>query len=140
LLNLRLRYVCEIRHRHLDRLEAAGQEENVRALVEATISALADTICSTPLGPHYISVLAQATFSRRLVDEAQLDPAAISATVHAKKMFADALPEFPPKVLRLRIVWFSKSVIFSLADWCRTRSDSGAKAPLANSSTITPPR
>ncbi|WP_179402067.1 TetR/AcrR family transcriptional regulator [Burkholderia guangdongensis] len=131
LLNLRLTHVNAIRNRYLDRIEAAGLDTDVRAIVEATISALADTISNTTWGAHYVSVLAQATFSPKLVNSEMIDSSAISGVKRVRKMIAAALPDIPQKVMGLRQIWFNDNVVYSLAQWSRRRQSDTEKPPIA---------
>jgi AcrR family transcriptional regulator len=131
LLNLRLAHVNAIRNRYLDEIEAAGRDADVRAIVEATISALADTICSTPWGAHYVSVLAQTTFSPKLVKAEMLDVSVITGVKRVRKLIAAALPGIPPKMMSQRYMWFNDNVAFALARWARQRQSDSEKPPVA---------
>lgn len=119
LLNFRLTHINKVRNHYLDEVEAAGLGGDVRAIVEASISALADTICDTPWGALYVQVLAQATFSPSLVNADMIDFDAMSGVLRSRKMIAAALPGIPRKVLHNRQMWFNNSVVYSLAQWCR---------------------
>ncbi|EHP44563.1 regulatory protein TetR [Cupriavidus basilensis OR16] len=119
LLNLRLNHINKVRHRYLDEVDAAGLGGDVRAIVEASISALADTICDTAWGALYVQVLAQATFSPRLLNADMIDFDAMTGVLRARKMITAALPGVPRKVLHNRQMWFNDSVVYSLAQWCR---------------------
>ncbi len=119
LLSFRLSQINGLRNRYLDKVEAAGLGGDVRSIVEASISALADTICDTPWGARYVKVLAQATFSPSLFSGEMLDAESMSGVIRARRMIAAALPEIPRKVLHHRLQWFNQSVVYSLAQWCQ---------------------
>ncbi|MGO4332071.1 TetR family transcriptional regulator [Cupriavidus sp. 2TAF22] len=131
LLNFRLTHVNKVRNRYLDEVEAAGLAGDVRAIVEASISALADTIRDTPWGARYVQVLAQATFSPSLVNADLIDPDAMTGVLRARRMIAAALPAMPRKVLHLRQVWFNNSAVYSLAQWCRRARGPRGLPPVA---------
>lgn len=131
LLNLRMGHVNQVRHRYLDRLEASGQSGHVRRLVEATISALADTLCDMPWGHHYISVLAQAAFSPALADAQIFDPQVVSATERVRELIAAARPDIPDAVLRLRYAMFCDNAIYALAKWSSHRKSPRDRPPVA---------
>jgi AcrR family transcriptional regulator len=131
LLNLRLAHVNVVRNRYLDEVEAAGLGGDVRAIVEASISALADTICGTPWGARYVQVLAQTTFSPRLLNAEMIDSNAMSGVLRARRMIAAALPHIPRKVLHSRQIWFNHSVVYSLAHWCHQAHGRRGQPPVA---------
>ncbi|RDK09302.1 TetR/AcrR family transcriptional regulator [Cupriavidus lacunae] len=132
LLNFRLAHVNALRNRYLDELEAGGQDTDVRAVVEASVSALADTITGTPWGARYVQVLAQATFSPRLLNAELIDPEAKTGVLRVRRLIAAALPELPRKVLGQRMLWFHQSVVYSLAQWCQQVQHQGAKPPVGD--------
>ncbi|WP_420995279.1 TetR/AcrR family transcriptional regulator [Cupriavidus sp. 30B13] len=131
LLNFRLAHINKVRNSYLDEVEAAGLAGDVRAIVEASISALADTIRDTPWGARYVQVLAQATFSPSLVNAELIDPDAMTGVLRARRMIAAALPGLPRKVLHHRQVWFNNSVVYSLAQWCRRKGALRGQPPVA---------
>jgi len=132
LLNLRLAHVNTLRNRYLDEVEAAGLGGDVRTIVEASISALADTICDTPWGARYVKVLAQATFSPSLLNSEMIDADAMSGVKRARRLIADALPDIPRKVLHHRQQWFNQSVVYALAQWCQQSDGAPAQPPVAD--------
>ncbi|AOY91591.1 TetR family transcriptional regulator [Cupriavidus sp. USMAA2-4] len=132
LLNFRLAQVNVLRDRYLDEVEAAGLGGDVRTIVEASISALADTICDTPWGARYVKVLAQATLSPGLVNEEMIDPAAMSGVIRARRLIAAALPGIPRKVMHHRQQWFNQSVVYALAQWCQQSEGKPEQPPVAD--------
>ncbi|KJK21896.1 TetR family transcriptional regulator [Burkholderiaceae bacterium 16] len=118
LLNFRLTHINKVRNRYLDEVEAAGLGGDVRAIVEASINALADTIRDTPWGASYVQVLAQAAFSPSLLNADMINADAMSGVMRARKMIAAALPDLPREILHNRQKWFTCSVVCSLAQWC----------------------
>jgi AcrR family transcriptional regulator len=127
LLNMRLAYINALRNRYLDEIEAAGKAGDVRAIVYASISALADTVVETPWGGSYLQVAAQTMFSPTLFSADLLDKDVLTGLVRTRRMVMAALPDVPAKVMDYRLMWFNHGTVFSLADWYqRTRGEHGA--------------
>ncbi|WP_011300021.1 TetR/AcrR family transcriptional regulator [Cupriavidus necator] len=127
LLNLRLAHVNVLRNAYLDEVEAAGKAGDVRAIVHASISALADTVVDTAWGGNYLQVAAQTMFSPTLFNAELLDKDAMTGLVRTRRMVMAALPDVPAKVMDYRLMWFNHGTVFSLADWYqRTRAEHGA--------------
>jgi AcrR family transcriptional regulator len=127
LLNYRLTHINDLRMAYLDGVAAAGKTKDVRAIVHASVSALADTIVGTPWGASYVQVLAQTMFSPSLLQAELLDRHALRGVIRSRQMLSAALPEVPRKVMEHRLMWFNQGTVFSLADWYqRTRGEHGA--------------
>lgn len=124
LLNMRLAHINVLRNAYLDEVEAAGNAGDVRAIVHASISALADTVVKTTWGGSYLQVAAQTMFSPTLFSADLLDKNALTGLVRTRKMIMAALPDVPAKVMDYRLMWFNHGTVFSLADWSqRTRGE-----------------
>lgn len=121
LLNRRLHQVNEIRHRYLDEMEGRGRPVDVHAVVEATVRPLVDVVLHTDWGTNYLQVLAQTTFSPALLNKGLVDKTAMSALYRVREHLYALLPNVPGDVVKLRMIWFMDTVVYSLAHWVRER-------------------
>jgi len=129
LLNRRLHEVNRIRHRHLDELEARGAPIDIHAVVEATIRPLVEVVLHTDWGTNYLQVLAQTTFSPGLLNKGLVDKTAMSALYRVRDHIHALLPDVPQPVMKLRMIWFMDTVVYSLAHWVRERSKRARGGP-----------
>ena len=129
LLNRRLHQVNEIRHRHLDELEGRGQPIDIHGVVEATIRPLVEVVLDTDWGTNYLQVLAQTTFSPALLNKGLVDKTAMSALYRVREHLYALLPDVPRDVMKLRLIWFMDTVVYSLAHWVRERSKRARSGP-----------
>ncbi|PLP97176.1 TetR/AcrR family transcriptional regulator [Cupriavidus pauculus] len=129
LLNRRLHQVNEIRHRHLDELEARGRPIDMHGVVEATIRPLVEVVLDTDWGTNYLQVLAQTTFSPGLLNKGLVDKTAMSALYRVREHLYALLPDVPRDVMKLRMIWFMDTVVYSLAHWVRERSKRARNGP-----------
>lgn len=121
LLRVRREHVNTLRHRYLDALEARETPSTLREVVSASIHALADTIAQEPWGPRYVSVLAQVTSSPQLRADG-VTMTAISGVTRVHGLIARAMPGLTQDTLQRRLAWFTQSIVYSLAHWCRTHA------------------
>lgn len=129
LLNRRLHQVNEIRHRYLDELEGRDQPLDIHGVVEATIRPLADVVLDTDWGTNYLQVLAQTTFSPGLLNKGLVDKTAMSALYRVREHLYALLPDVPRNVMKLRLIWFMDTVVYSMAHWVRERNKRARNAP-----------
>lgn len=129
LLNRRLHQVNQIRHRHLDELEQCGQPIGIHGVVEATIRPLVEVMLHTDWGTNYLQVLAQTTFSPALLNKGLVDKTAMSALYRVREHLYTLLPNVPREVMKLRMIWFMDTVVYSLAHWVRERSKRARSEP-----------
>ncbi|KAI3593006.1 Transcriptional regulator, AcrR family [Cupriavidus sp. U2] len=129
LLNRRLHQVNEIRHRHLDELEGRGRPIDIHGVVEATIRPLVEVVLDTDWGTNYLQVLAQTTFSPALLNKGLVDKTAMSALYRVREHLYALLPDVPRDVMKLRLIWFMDTVVYSLAHWVRERSKRARSGP-----------
>lgn len=129
LLNLRLHEVNRVRHRHLDELEASGRPIDIHAVVQATVHPLVEIVLHTSWGTNYLQVLAQTTFSPGLLNKGLVDKTAMSALYRVRDHIHALLPGVPRDVMRLRMIWFMDTVVYSLAHWVRERGKRNRAAP-----------
>ncbi len=129
LLNQRLHQVNEIRHRYLDELEGRGRPLDIRGVVEATIRPLADVVLDTDWGTNYLQVLAQTTFSPGLLNKGLVDKTAMSALYRVREHLYALLPDVPRDVMKLRLIWFMDTVVYSMAHWVRERDKRARSTP-----------
>ena len=129
LLNRRLHQVNEIRHRYLDELEGRGQPVDIHGVVQATIRPLVDVVLDTDWGTNYLQVLAQTTFSPGLLNKGLVDKTAMSALYRVREHLYALLPDVPRNVMKLRMIWFMDTVVYSMAHWVRERNKRIRSAP-----------
>ncbi|RZT39068.1 TetR/AcrR family transcriptional regulator [Cupriavidus agavae] len=129
LLNRRLHEVNRVRHRYLDELEASGRPIDIHAVVQATVYPLVEVVLQTSWGTNYLQVLAQTTFSPALLNKGLVDKTAMSALYRVRDHIHALLPGMPRDVLRLRMIWFMDTVVYSLAHWVRERGKRNRAAP-----------
>lgn len=129
LLNRRLHQVNEIRHRHLDELESGGRPIDIHGVVGATIRPLVEVVLDTDWGTNYLQVLAQTTFSPGLLNTGLVDKTAMSALYRVREHLYALLPDVPRDVMKLRMIWFMDTVVYSLAHWVRERSKRARSGP-----------
>lgn len=122
LLRIRREHVNARRHQYLDALAQRPGPMTLRDVVSASIHALADTIVDEPWGRRYVSVLAQTTFSPQLRADG-VTATAISGVTRVHALIGSALPELSADTLQRRLVWFTQSIVYSLAQWCRTHTE-----------------
>jgi len=129
LLNRRLHQVNEIRHRHLDELEGRAGPIDIHGVVEATIRPLVEVVVDTDWGTNYLQILAQTTFSPGLLNKGLVDKTAMSALYRVREHLYTLLPDVPRDVMKLRMIWFMDTVVYSLAHWVRERSKRARSGP-----------
>nr|WP_315594387.1 TetR/AcrR family transcriptional regulator [uncultured Cupriavidus sp.] len=129
LLNRRLHQVNQVRHRHLDQLEAQGRPIDIHGVVEATIRPLVEVVLHTEWGTNYLQVLAQTTFSPGLLNKGLVDKTAMSALYRVREHVYGLLPDVPRNVMKLRMIWFMDTVVYSLAHWVRERGKRARTEP-----------
>jgi AcrR family transcriptional regulator len=121
LLNRRLHQVNRIRNRCLDELEASDKPIDIHGVVYATIFPLVDVVLHTDWGTNYLQVLAQTTFSPGLLNKGLVDKTAMSALYRVRAHIYTLLPDVPRDVMKLRMIWFMDTVVYSMAHWVRER-------------------
>ena len=121
LLNRRLHQVNRIRNRCLDELEASDKPIDIHSVVYATIFPLVDVVLHTDWGVNYLQVLAQTTFSPGLLNTGLVDKTAMSALYRVRAHIYTLLPDVPRDVMKLRMIWFMDTVVYSMAHWVRER-------------------
>lgn len=129
LLNRRLHQVNRIRHRYLDQLDSRAQPIDIHGVVEATIRPLVEVVIETDWGTNYVQVLAQTTFSPGLLNKGLVDKTAMSALYRVREHLYTLLPDVPRDVMKLRLIWFMDTVVYSIAHWVRERSKRARNAP-----------
>lgn len=129
LLNRRLHQVNAIRHRFLDELEARSEPLDIQGVVQATIRPLVEVVLHTDWGTNYLQVLAQTTFSPGLLNKGLVDKTAMSALYRVRELIYLLLPDVPRNVLKLRMIWFMDTVVYSLAHWVRERGKRARAEP-----------
>lgn len=129
LLNRRLHQVNEIRNRYLDELEARTEPLDIHAVVHATILPLVDVVLHTDWGTNYLQVLAQTTFSPGLLNKGLVDKTAMTALYRIREHIYALLPDVPRNVLKMRMIWFMDTVVYSMAHWVRERGKRARQEP-----------
>ncbi|MBV8158148.1 MAG: TetR family transcriptional regulator [Dyella sp.] len=129
LLNRRLHQINRIRNDYLDALEQRAEAIDIHAVVEATILPLVDVVLHTDWGTNYLQVLAQTTFSPGLLNKGLVDRTAMSALYRVREHIFQLYPNVPREVMKLRMVWFMDTVVYSLAHWVRERGKRSRTEP-----------
>jgi len=132
LLNRRLHQINRIRNEYLDALEQRGQAIDIHDVAEATILPLVDVVLRTDWGTNYLQVLAQTTFSPGLLNKGLVDRTAMSALYRVREHIFQLCPNVPREVMKLRMVWFLDTVVYSLAHWVRERGKRSRTEPPVN--------
>ena len=127
LLNMRLEALNALRSAQLDRIERSGRADDARAVYEAVVEPLLQTIRTTDWGPHYVQVLAQVVESPRMLQRESLDRTHFAGLLRVRTLLHAALPQVPPEVLDERMVWANDNVVLALARWSRIGALAGPR-------------
>ncbi|WP_051303051.1 TetR family transcriptional regulator [Comamonas composti] len=117
LVERRVRVINELRHRRLDRLEASGRNQDVHAIVSATVGVLGDVVKAQPWGPDYVKVAAQALFSPQVHVRRLIDPGAMSGHARCTAMLRALLPGLSERVFKDRIWMINNEAVYCIARW-----------------------
>lgn len=121
LLARRIRTINALRHQRLDALVASGRDTNVHTIVEVIVGVLAEVVKSTPWGPDYVRVVAQALFVHDQAVMDFLDPQTMSGHNRATAMLQNVLAYLPPRVFKDRIWILHNQTTYSIARWVQTK-------------------
>lgn len=113
----RIWQINERRHARIDALEAAGLAGDLDAVVQATLTTLAEVVRDEPWGVDYVRVAAQRIFRPELESSADQDPANWSGHVRVKRLMRQLLPDLPEEAFRDRSRILSNEIVFTLARW-----------------------
>lgn len=121
LLARRIRTINALRHQRLDALLARGRDTNTHAIVEVIVGVLAEVVKSTPWGPDYVRVVAQALFVHNQAVWDFLDPQTMSGHIRATAMLRNVLAHLPSRVFKDRIWILHNQTTYSIARWVQTK-------------------
>ncbi len=113
----RLRAINILRDKHLDQLEATGSDGSIYALVMTTVGVLGEVVKTTPWGPDYVRLLAQALFSPQLHIREMIDPQNMSSHARFTRMLRRLLPDLPTRVFNDRFAILESETAYSIARW-----------------------
>lgn len=117
LVERRVRTINALRHKRLDQLEASGRHHSVHAIVNASVSVLGEIVKSTPWGPDYVRVAAQALFSPQVHLWRYIDAQAMSGHIRFTDMLRVLLPEIPERTFKDRIWIMNNETVYSISRW-----------------------
>lgn len=117
LLARRIRVINRVRHQRLDALEADGRDNQVHAIVSATVSTLGDAVKSNPWGPDYVRVAAQVLMSSSAAGVVFLDPDTMSGQIRCRDMLRRILSHLPPQVFMDRSRILNRETTCGIARW-----------------------
>ncbi|GAA5231886.1 TetR/AcrR family transcriptional regulator [Verticiella sediminum] len=118
-LRRRREFIDAARNAALDACLAGNPDPDVPALVQVTTRALADTVRDQPWGPDYLSVLAQATLSPQLREDAA-PLTAVSGMQRVHALLRARLQHVQAQTLEQRLTWLTHTIVYALAQWCRS--------------------
>ncbi len=121
LLARRIRTINALRHQRLDALMASCRDSNAHAIVEVIVGVLAEVVKSTPWGPDYVRVVAQALFAHNQAVWDFLDPQTMSGHLRATAMLRNVLAHLPSRVFKDRIWILHNQTTYSIARWVQTK-------------------
>lgn len=124
LLNLRLHHIDAVRLGELDALQAATPNPSPRALLAASIRALAHVVQDEPWGSAYVQVLEQTTFTPRLMGDGVIALEQLEGLRRVRRLMREALPALPGLLLNERMVMINDTVVHGIAHWARLRERS----------------
>jgi AcrR family transcriptional regulator len=113
----RIWQINERRHARIDALEAAGLAGNLDAVVQATLSTLAEVVRDEPWGVDYVRLAAQHNFRPELEYFEDQDPANWSGHVRVKRLMRRLLSDLPEEAFRDRSRIMNNEIVFTLARW-----------------------
>lgn len=112
----RMEQVNERRLHYVRRLEEAGREQDVRALVEAIVLPIVDEIRESENGSHYIRFIAQLVGHPRLVLQQVWENDLATGMSRVSQLMNEALPDIPPSLISQRFGLMWEQAIHALAD------------------------
>ncbi len=123
----RMATINELRHRRLDQLERAGTGADLRAVMLATVSVVADQVRSTDWGSRYVQIVAQLAQWPTDSPETQIDPAHMSAMSRVDSMVLACVPALSRVLLQRRMQMIRGYTAYTLSGWIRLN---GAVTPV----------
>ncbi|HSV60468.1 MAG TPA: TetR family transcriptional regulator [Variovorax sp.] len=125
---MRLPEVNALRHRYLDEAEAKGLANDLREVLLASTSALADIVRDQPWGARYARILAQANYNPELCRYDLIPRDYTSSLRRAHVMIGKLLPEVPGAIVDERLIWVEDSVVMTLGRLARLGREAVSKA------------
>lgn len=124
----RIALINATRHVALDALGAAG---DVRAILAASVGALASHVEHSPWGGAYAQITAEMALHPEIAAQARVDPQAMSSLARTNAMLRAALPGVPAALVRRRGLACNAITVTTIARWLRLHgpvSDANADA------------
>lgn len=127
----RIALINATRHLALNALDAAGAAGDVRAILAASLGALASHVAHSPWGGAYAQITAEMALHPEIAAQARVDPQAMSSLARTNAMLRAALPGVPAALVRRRGLACNAITMTTIARWLRlhgpvTESNAGA--------------
>lgn len=115
----RIALINATRHVALDALDAAGTAGDVRAILAASVGALASHVAHSPWGGAYAQITAEMALHPEIAAQARVDPQAMSSLARTNAMLRAALPGVPAALVRRRGLACNAITVTTVARWLR---------------------
>jgi len=117
----RIALINATRHAALDALEAEGPVADVRAILSASVGALASHVAHSPWGGAYAQIAAEVVLHPEIAAQARVDPQAMNSLARTNAMLRAALPGVPARLVRQRGLACNAFTVTTIARWLRLR-------------------
>ena len=115
----RMAAINSLRHRLLDALERSGHADDLRAVMRASVRAVADQVRATEWGGHYVQIVAELAQWPSDTPETQVDPAHMSSLGRIETMVQHCVPDLPRAVVQRRMQMIRGYIAYTLSGWLR---------------------
>ena len=118
--NMRMPVVNALRHQALDAIEAQPGGFDVRDVMLASASALAQVMDNEPWGRDYARIISQANFNPAACRYDLIPPESTSSLQRVRGLIAQLLPQVPTRILDERLLWTEDSMVMTLGRLARS--------------------
>jgi len=115
----RMAAINALRHRLLDALERSGGADDLRAVMHASVRAVADQVRGTEWGAHYVQIVAELAQWPTDTPETQVDPSLMSSLGRIESMVQHCVPDLPVVVVQRRMHMVRGYIAYTLSGWIR---------------------
>jgi len=115
----RMAAVNSLRHRLLDALERSGGADDLRAVMHASVRAVADHVRSTGWGGYYVQIVAELAQWPSDTPETQIDPSLMSSIERVETMVRRCVPHLTATVVQRRMHMVRGYIAYTLSGWLR---------------------
>lgn len=115
----RMAAINALRHHLLDALERSGEADDLRAVMRASVRAVADQVRATEWGGHYVQIVAELAQWPSDTPETQVNPSHMSSLGRIESMVQHCVPDLPRAMVQRRMQMIRGYIAYTLSGWIR---------------------